>query len=58
MEECFMSQKTSGNQNMYKPYLDAYNDVIKGFSKMRLLYLKQSTKEAKLCSDRKDCKRY
>ncbi len=37
--------KTSGNQNMYKPYLDAYNDVIKGFSKMRLLYLKQSMKE-------------
>ena len=36
MKECF---------NMYKPYLDAYNDVIKGFSKMRLLYLKQSMKE-------------
>ena len=30
---------------MYKPYLDAYNDVIKGFSKIRMLYLKQSMKE-------------
>ena len=37
--------KTSGNQNMYKPYPDAYNDVIKGFSKIRMLYLKQSMKE-------------
>lgn len=50
--------KNKWKQNMYKPYLDAYNDVIKGFSKIRMLYLKQSMKEQNFVLTEKDCKRY